>query len=41
MTIQATALDAYLQRLAMILYKTEALWQLTGDHFGHALDVIH
>ncbi len=32
---QPTALDAYLQRLAMFLSKVEALHQLADGHFGH------
>ena len=41
MTTQPTALDAYLQRLPMILDKIEALRQLADDHFGHDPDAIH
>jgi hypothetical protein len=41
MTTHPTALDAYLQRLPMILDKIEALRQLADDHFGHAPDAIH
>lgn len=41
MTTQPTALDAYLQRLPMILDKIEALRQLGDDHFGHDPDAIH
>ena len=40
MTTQSTALDAYLQRLPMILNKIEALQQLADDHFGHDPDAI-
>lgn len=38
---QPTALDAYLQRLPIILDKIEALRQLADDHFGHDPDAIH
>jgi hypothetical protein len=41
MTTHPTALDAYLQRLPMILDKIEALRQLADDHFGHDPDAIH
>ena len=41
MSTQTTALDAYLQRLPMILDKIEALRQLADDHFGHNPDAIH
>lgn len=41
MTIQPTAVDAYLQRLPLILDKIEALRQLADDHFGHNPDAIH
>ncbi len=38
MSARPTALDAYLQRLPMILNKIEALQQLADDHFGHVSD---
>lgn len=41
MTNQPTALDAYLQRLPMILDKIEALRKLADNYFGHNLDAIH
>ena len=41
MTTQSIALDAYLQRLPLILDKIEALRQLADDHFGHDLDTTH
>lgn len=41
MTTQTTAIDAYLQRMAMIRDKIEALRQLADDHFGHNPDAIH
>ena len=41
MTTHPTALDAYLQRLPMILDKIEALRQLADDHFDHDPDAIH
>ena len=41
MTTQPTAVDAYLQRLPMILDKIEALRELADDHFGHDPDAIH
>lgn len=41
MNTQSTALDAYLQRLPIILDKIEALRQLADDHFGHDPDAIH
>lgn len=41
MTTHATALDAYLQRMAMIRDKVEALRQLADDHFGHNPDDIN
>ncbi len=40
MSTQTTALDAFLQRLPMILDKIEDLRQLADDHFGHHPDVI-
>jgi len=33
---QPTALDAYLQRLPVLINKVKALRQLTDGHFGHA-----
>ncbi|MDS4056861.1 hypothetical protein [Accumulibacter sp.] len=41
MNTKPTAIDAYLQRLPMILDKLEALRQLASDHFGHEPDAIH
>jgi hypothetical protein len=41
MNTKTTALDAYLQRLPMILNKIGALQQLADDHFGHAPEAIH
>lgn len=41
MTTQPTALDAYLQRLPLILNKIETLRQLANDHFGHDPDALH
>ncbi len=41
MTTQATALNAYLQRMPTIRDKIEALQQLADDHFGHDPDAIH
>jgi hypothetical protein len=41
MTTHPTALDAYRQRLPMILDKIDALRQLAADHFGHQPDAIH
>ncbi len=41
MTTQLTALDAYLQRMAMIRDKIETLQQLADDHFGHDPEAIH
>lgn len=41
MNAQPTALDAYLQRLAMFLDKIDALLQLADDQFGHDPGAIH
>ncbi|CAH1747794.1 conserved protein of unknown function [Thauera humireducens] len=41
MNTKTTALDAYLQRLPMILNKIGTLQQLADDHFGHAPEAIH
>ena len=41
MTIQTTAIDAYLARAAAIHNKLTRLRQLADDHFGHDPCAIH
>lgn len=41
MNTKTTAIEAYLQRLPLILNKIEALRQFADDHFGHDPDAIH
>ena len=41
MNTKTAAIEAYLQRLPLILNKIEALRQLADDHFGHDPEAIH